>query len=150
MKWRTVCTAITLRASRGPRFDFRNVQIDPGAHTMVLDSLEGVMRPKHKADHTPPSTPRSIQSGDLMFVVPYTLSRYVQGHLYLYLYIPWSWLHRQHSHSPALRLLSSYRQGSGGLGGTLLAIFPGAGKSSCDRDACVLQSTTTTRRRGTG
>ena len=129
----------------GPWFDCRNVQTDPGSHTTVLDCLEGVMRPKHKADHTPPSTPRSKHSGDLTSVAPCKLSRYVQGHRYRYL----SWLHRPQCHSPARRLLSLQRS-SGGLGGTLLAVFPGAGKSSGDRGAHVLQGTMTTRHRGIG
>jgi hypothetical protein len=92
--------------------DCRNVQADPAAHTTVLDCLEGVMRPKHKADHTTPSTPRSLQSGDLIVVAPCTLSRYVQGHLYL------SWLHRQQCHSPVRRcLLSSQPSVKRGVGG---------------------------------
>ena len=128
----------------GPWFDCRNVQTDPGAHTTVLDCLEGVMRPKHKADHTLPSTPRSIQSADHTDVAPCTLSRYVQGHQYL------SWLHKQQCHSPARRLLlSSHTDGKAG-GGTLLAVFPGAGKSSGDRGARVLPGAMTTRRRGIG
>jgi len=71
------------------------------------------MRPKHKADHAPPSTPRSIQSGDLTFVVPYTLSRYVQGHLCM------SWLHRAVllTSSPPSVLIPTEKRGVGGGGG---------------------------------
>jgi len=120
----------------GPWSDRRNVQTDPGAHTTVLNCLEGIMRPKHKADHTPPSTPRSpYLCCSLQAFAVCTGSPAV------------SWLQRSATHQLAAfcpHIPTEKRR----AGGTLLAVFPGTGKSSGDRDAHVLQGTTTTRHRG--